>query len=75
MKRIHIIYLTLAIGCNLFLFGCKKDYGNLNSPTAEDFLKNASASELNNLVSGTESGMRNALSFYIDDIAIIGREG
>lgn len=75
MKRIHIIYFTLALGCNLFLFGCKKDYGNLNSPTVEDFLNNATASELNNLVSGTESGMRNALSFYIDDIATIGREG
>lgn len=75
MKRIHITYLMLAFGCSLLLFSCKKDYGNLNSPTVEDFLNNASASELNNLVSGTESGMRNALSFYIDDIAIIGREG
>jgi len=75
MKRIHSTYIALAICCGLFLFGCKKDYGNLNSPTVEAFLNNASASELNNLVSGTESGMRNALSFYIDDIAIIGREG
>jgi hypothetical protein len=53
---------------------CKKDYGNLNNATIEDFLKNASQSELNNLVSGTESGMRNQLNFYLDDVSIIGRE-
>jgi starch-binding outer membrane protein, SusD/RagB family len=53
---------------------CKKDYGNLNSPTEEDYLKNPSKSQLNNLVSGTESAMRNSLGFYLDDIAIVGRE-
>jgi hypothetical protein len=30
---------------------------------------------LNNLVSGTESGMRNNLSFYLDDAGTLGREG
>ncbi|MEO7044725.1 MAG: RagB/SusD family nutrient uptake outer membrane protein, partial [Ferruginibacter sp.] len=29
---------------------------------------------MNNLVSGTESGMRNNLNFYLDDVSIIGRE-
>ena len=53
---------------------CKKDYGNLNSPTAEDFLKNATQSELNNLVSGTESAMRINLGLYLDDVGVIGRE-
>ena len=53
---------------------CKKDYGNLNSPTAEDFLKNASKSQLNNLVSGTESALRNSLGFYLDDVSVVGRE-
>lgn len=54
---------------------CKKDYGNLNSPTIEAFLNNASQSELNNLVSGTESGMRNVVNLYLDDVGTIGREG
>ncbi|HJP63820.1 MAG TPA: RagB/SusD family nutrient uptake outer membrane protein [Mucilaginibacter sp.] len=58
----------------LFFTACKKDYGNLNNATVEDLLKNASQSELNNLVSGTESGMRNSLGFYLDDVSIIGRE-
>ena len=58
-----------------FFTSCKKDYGNLNNATVEDFLKNASKSKLNNLVSGTESGMRNVLNLYLDDVGTIGREG
>lgn len=75
MKKNYSIYI-MAVLCTCLLFNsCKKDFGNLNSPTSEDFLKNASVGELNNLVSGTESGMRNALSFYLDDVATLGREG
>jgi hypothetical protein len=72
MKQYSYLYFLLALA---FLSSCKKDYGNLNNATVEDFLKNASVSDLNNLVSGTESGMRNSLSFYLDDVGIIGREG
>jgi starch-binding outer membrane protein, SusD/RagB family len=68
----HIILLTFT--CNFF-YSCKKDYGNLNSPTIESFLSNASKDELNNLVSGTESGMRNVLNLYLDDAGTLGREG
>jgi hypothetical protein len=57
------------------LYSCKKDYGNLNSPTIEQFLGNTSKSELNNLVNGTLSGMRNNLALYLDDVGSIGREG
>ncbi len=64
----------LFVAIILFFTACKKDYGNLNNATVEDLLKNASQSELNNLVSGTESGMRNSLNFYLDDVSIIGRE-
>jgi hypothetical protein len=74
-KHISISTGFLLLGLACFLFSCKKEYGNLNSPTIEDFLKNASQSQLNNLVSGTESGMRNNLSFYFDDAGSIGREG
>jgi len=58
----------------MFFTSCKKDYGNLNNATVEDFLKDASKSKLNNLVSGTESGMRNVLNLYLDDVGAIGRE-
>jgi starch-binding outer membrane protein, SusD/RagB family len=68
------MHSILFIAIILFFTSCKKDYGNLNNATIEDILSNASQSELNNLVSGTESGMRNSLNFYLDDVGIIGRE-
>ena len=54
--------------------GCKKDFGNLNSPTEEDFLKNPTKDQLNNLVTGIESAMRNNIGLYLDDVGVIGRE-
>jgi hypothetical protein len=61
--------------CVLSLAGaCKKDYGDLNNATVQAFTTNATEGELNNLVSGTESGMRNNLALYLDDVGIIGRE-
>jgi len=64
------MFLTLF----LCFTACKKDYGDLNNATIGALSSNASQSELNNLVSGTESGMRNDLNFYLDDVSIIGRE-
>jgi len=75
MKRINHIFLLLLLLNVLLSPACKKDYGNLNSPTAEQFLNDASQSELNNLVSGAQSGMRNNIALYLDDVGTIGREG
>ncbi|HEY6900483.1 MAG TPA: RagB/SusD family nutrient uptake outer membrane protein [Puia sp.] len=69
----HKINWTL-IGLTLFFAACKKDFGNLNNATVEAFTNNATQGELNNLVSGTESGMRNNLALYLDDCGILGRE-
>jgi hypothetical protein len=74
MKKIISIYTVLLLGAGLFFSSCKKDYGDLNNATVEDFLSNATEGELNNLVSGTESGMRNVLALYLDDVGTIGRE-
>jgi hypothetical protein len=74
MQKNIKIYSILFLAIILLFTACKKDYGNLNNATVEDLLKNATQSELNNLVSGTESGMRGSLSFYLDDVSIIGRE-
>lgn len=74
MKKIINIKTLLFIAVSLCFFSCKKDYGNLNSPTEEEFLKNANKDQLNNLVSGTESALRNNLALYLDDIGVIGRE-
>jgi len=74
MKKYINIKMLLFLLVAFSFSSCKKDYGNLNSPTVEDFLKNASKDQLNNLVSGTESAMRNSLGFYLDDVSVIGRE-
>jgi hypothetical protein len=68
------IAIFILFGLSIGFSSCKKDYGDLNGATVESFTANASASELNNLVSGTESGLRNNLALYLDDIGIIGRE-
>jgi len=73
MKQI-IINSLLFISVSTLFISCQKDYGNLNSPTVESFLSNASSSDLNNLVTGSESGMRTNMALYLDDVGSIGRE-
>jgi hypothetical protein len=72
IKYIH--FILLAAGLSTGLTSCKKDYGNLNNPTVEAYLQNATRDQLNNLVSGSESAMRNELGLYLDDIGVLGRE-
>lgn len=74
MKSNLSLYFICLLTLSVFNYSCKKDYGNLNSPTSEDFLKNASKAQLDNLVSGTESAMRINLGLYLDDVGVIGRE-
>ena len=69
-KNTFWIVCLLTLG----LSACKKDFGDLNQATVQAFTANATEGELNNLVSGTESGMRNNLALYLDDCGIIGRE-
>jgi hypothetical protein len=52
---------------------CKKDYGSLNNPILEDFT-NATKDQLDNLVTGTLSGMRLTEGLYLDVAGVIGRE-
>ncbi len=69
-----IIKSLIFIAAGTLITSCQKDYGNLNSPTVESFLTNASASDLNNLVTGSESGIRTNSALYLDDVGTIGRE-
>ncbi len=66
-------YILLLYGAILFT-SCKKDFGNLNSPTEEQLLKNPTKDQLDNIVSGTESAMRINMGLYLDDVGVIGRE-
>ena len=74
MQRNFKIYTYLFCGLVMLFTACKKDYGDLNGETIQALTTNASQAQLNNLVSGTESGMRNSLNYYLDDVSIIGRE-
>jgi len=74
MRKNTKIYGLLLAGWALTFSSCKKDFGDLNGPTVQAFTTNATVAELNNLVSGTESGLRNNLALYLDDVGIIGRE-
>jgi starch-binding outer membrane protein, SusD/RagB family len=50
------------------------DIPDPNNPTVESVLVNATVDDLNNLVVGTEAGMRTFLATYYDDMGVIGRE-
>jgi hypothetical protein len=74
MKKLNYIQTIFFAATVIMFASCKKDYGNLNGPTVEVYQNNATVPQLNNLVSGTESGMRNSIAFYLDDVGTIGRE-
>lgn len=74
MKKIVIINILSFIVGMALLPSCKKDIGNLNNPVIEDFLNNATKPQLDNLVVGSESGMRNNMELYLDVTGMIGRE-
>lgn len=74
MKRILNFPIVLLLLITASITSCKKEYGNLNSPTVEDYLKNASKDQLNGLVVGSLAGMRNNDGVYLDAIGVIGRE-
>jgi len=68
-KNILVLSAWLMALCS-----CKKDYGDLNHSTVDELTGNATVTQLNILVTGAESGMRNNLELYLDDVGTIGRE-
>src|SRR6476660_10457637 len=74
MKRSINIYIPLLLLVAAALPSCKKEYGNLNGPTVEDYAKNASKDQMNGLVAGSLSGMRINDGIYLDAVGVIGRE-
>jgi len=79
MKNIIILKNSLlpllAIILILTWTSCKVDVINdPNNPGAGTISENASLSELQNLVDGIESGMRDNLGTYYDGVGVIGRE-
>src|SRR5678815_3174004 len=74
MKRIIHNNITASFLLAITLFSCKKEYESLNGPSVEDYVKNATPAQLNSLVTGSLSGMRNNENTYLDDVGVIGRE-
>lgn len=59
----------------IFLASCNVDaILDPNNPSADGIVQNASLGEIQNLVDGTESGMRDNLNNYFDGVNVIGRE-
>ncbi len=74
MKR-SITKYTILAGFVLTLAACQKgEIPNLNTPQADVITRNPTRGELNNLVTGAESGMRFTLNTYYDAIGVVGRE-
>src|SRR4030095_7674108 len=71
-KIINLYMMALLLGA-IFMPSCKKDYGNLNSPTLEDY-SNATKDQVDNVVSGSLSGMRLNEGQYLDVVGVVGRE-
>lgn len=74
MLKNNFHYILILAIATITASSCEKDYGNLNNPTVEAYLENATRDQLNNIVSGTESSMRNELGLYLDDVGVLGRE-
>ncbi len=64
-----------VIAVALTLQSCKIDpILDPNSPGEGTISSNATLGEIQNVVTCTESGMRDAMAFYWDDVGVIGRE-
>ncbi len=71
-------FKLLFLGCCLALFAttaCQlEDIPDPNGPSLDPILQDASIGELQNLVTGTESLLRQEIGFYYDVTSIIGRD-
>lgn len=73
MKYLRKLYILFAL--TFLITSCEiGEQVDPNSPSLAPILANANVAQLNNLVSGTLSWMRNDLQVYYDDVGIVGRE-
>lgn len=75
IKNIRIGTIAIVAIALTQLSSCKiEDRLNPNNPSLQGALSNATVDELNNIVIGTLSGMRNGLGTYYDNVGVVGRE-
>ncbi|RBL92160.1 RagB/SusD family nutrient uptake outer membrane protein [Chitinophaga flava] len=71
MKKL-IVYIS---GLLLTVSACQKgEINSLNTPVVGGIVVNPSKSDLFNLVTGAESGLRNNMGTYLDGLGVLGRE-
>lgn len=69
------ILVSLIMPIVFFLSSCKiEPVPDPNNPSLEHLSTDPTKSEIQNLVTGTESGMRTDMSFYWHDLGALGRE-
>ena len=74
-KSFKYILSLLVIATAVYTSSCKVDpIPDPNNPGAGGIVGNATLGEIQNLVDGTESGMRDNTGFYFDDVGVVGRE-
>lgn len=67
--------MWVLLVCTMVLPACEiDDIPDPNNPTTDSVSTNATIADLNVIVVGTESGMRNFLGTYYDNMGVIGRE-
>ncbi|SMO38518.1 RagB/SusD family nutrient uptake outer membrane protein [Solitalea koreensis] len=70
-----LILSVMVCFLSVIPYGCKLDDNpDPNHPSTDVVLNNASVVELNNVVVGSEAGMRDAVDFYLDDVGVVGRD-
>lgn len=77
MKNINIksIASGLITFSMLFFYSCEfEDQVDPNNPNLQQYNQDATVNELNNIVVGMESGMRNGLTLYVTSTGTIARE-
>src|ERR1044072_7135144 len=73
-KHIQVIIL-MPVLLLIFFSSCKLEpIPDPNNPGAGAISANPTPGEIQNLVTGIESGMRDNINFYLDDVGVIGRE-
>lgn len=74
-QNISKILAAAALSAMLFFAACKVEpIEDPNNPGLGSISANPTLGEIQNLVSGIESGMRDNLGTYQDDVGVIGRE-
>ncbi len=72
MKNLKYIILLFVV---VFISSCEiSDLANPNGPSIEGVLQDATKSQLQTLVTGSEDLLRQDIGFYYDVVSIVGRE-